>query len=67
MSKTKHKSEEMQGEGNKEADRRYRHGVKKTVDRTSEKERTERARNLSKEDAEAARAAESKGRAKARS
>lgn len=66
MSKTRRRNEEMQGEGNKEADRRYRRGVKQTVEDTTEEERAERARELSGEQAEDAHNAEAKGKARAR-
>jgi hypothetical protein len=56
----------MQGEGNKEADRRYRKGVKETVDATTEEERERNARNLSGKDREAAEQAEAEGKSKAR-
>lgn len=54
------------GEGNREADRRYREGVEETVKKTSEEERSERARNLSREDLDKARQAEEKGKSRAR-
>lgn len=54
------------GEGNREADRRYRKGVEETVKKTSEEERSERARNLSREDLDKARQAEEKGKSRAR-
>src|SRR5690606_25291082 len=38
------------GEGNREADRRYREGVRRTVDDTSEEERSEQARDLGAEE-----------------
>ena len=55
-----------QGEGNREADRRYRQGVRETVEETTEEERAQRARDLSPEEQEAARAAEEQGKAKKR-
>lgn len=54
------------GEGNREADRRYRKGVRETVDETSEKERAEKARKLDDEAREEARKAEKEGRSRAR-
>ena len=54
------------GEGNREADRRYREGVEETVKKTSEEERSKRARNLSREDLDKARQAEEKGKSRAR-
>jgi hypothetical protein len=54
------------GEGNRDADRRYRKGVKETVENTSEEERSERARNVSREDLGKARRAEEKGKSRAR-
>ena len=55
-----------QGEGNREADRRYRRGVGETVRETTEEERADRARNLTPEELEAARQAEEQGKAKKR-
>lgn len=54
------------GEGNRKADRRYREGVKKTVEGTSESERAEKARDVSEDELEQARSAEEKGRSRAR-
>jgi hypothetical protein len=54
------------GEGNREADRRYRKGVKETVENTSEEERSKKARNVSREDLGEARQAEEKGKSRAR-
>jgi hypothetical protein len=54
------------GEGNREADRRYRKGVSETVEKTSEEERSNKARNVSREDLDKARKAEEKGRSRAR-
>ena len=53
-----------QGEGNREADRRYRRGVRETVEQTSEEERARRARDLTPEQQEAARRAEEEGKAR---
>jgi hypothetical protein len=55
-----------QGEGNREADQRYRRGVQETVENTTPEERARRARDLSPEEQEAARAAEEAGKAKKR-
>jgi len=49
--------EKNQGEGNREADRRYRRGVRETVEKTTEEERARRARDLPPDEKEAARAA----------
>ena len=46
--------ESNQGEGNREADRRYRKGVRKTVARTTEEEREEKARSLTEAEREEA-------------
>lgn len=54
------------GEGNREADRRYRDGVKKTVEKTSEEERSSKARDVSREELDKARQAEEKGKSRAR-
>jgi len=54
------------GEGNREADRRYRKGVSKTTEDTSAEERSEKARDLSQEELEEARQAEEKGKSRAR-
>lgn len=54
------------GEGNREADRRYRKGVDKTVEDTSASERSRKARDLSDEELRKARQAEEKGKSRAR-
>jgi len=54
------------GEGNREADRRYRKGVRETVEDTSEEERGKKARNMSREDLDKARQAEEKGKSRAK-
>ena len=54
------------GEGNREADRRYRKGVSKTVEDTSSSERSRKARDLSEEELRKARQAEEKGKSRAR-
>jgi hypothetical protein len=59
-------SKKNQGEGNREADRRYRDGVRETVKETTADERARRARNLTPEELEAARAAEKLAKAKKR-
>ena len=55
-----------QGEGNREADRRYRRGVRETVEETTPEERARRARDLTPEELDAARAAEETAKAKKR-
>lgn len=54
------------GEGNREADRRYREHVKETVKDTSESERSKKARDLTPEELAEAREAEEKGKRQAR-
>jgi hypothetical protein len=58
--------EKNQGEGNRDADRRYRRGVRETVNETTEEERARRARDLTPEEQEAARRAEEEGKARKR-
>lgn len=58
--------EKNQGEGNREADRRYRRGVRETVEETTPEERARRARDLTPEELDAARAAEEAAKAKKR-
>ncbi|MDX1561912.1 MAG: hypothetical protein R3305_03255 [Gammaproteobacteria bacterium] len=60
-------SKDRRGEGNPDADRRYRQGVRDTVSKTSDKERADKARDLSDDDKSAAKRAEEKGKSKARS
>jgi hypothetical protein len=60
-------ADKNQGEGNREADRRYRSGVRETVRETTEKERADRARNLTGAEQEEARRAEEEAKAKKRS
>ena len=55
-----------QGEGNREADRRYRRGVRETVEETTPEERAQRARDLTPEEQDEARAAEEAAKAKKR-
>jgi hypothetical protein len=55
-----------EGEGNRSADRRYREGVRKTVEETTDEERAEQARDLSPEELREAEAAERVGREKAK-
>ena len=55
-----------QGEGNRDADRRYRKGVRKTVEETTEEQRASEARELSDDELTAARDAERIGKEKAR-
>lgn len=52
------KPDEEAGEGNREADKRYRHGVRETVERTDADERAEQARDISDKDLNEAKAAE---------
>ena len=56
-----------QGEGNREADRRYREGVRKTVRETTEEERATGARELEGEERDEALEAERTAKAKKRS
>lgn len=56
-----------QGEGNREADRRYREGVQKTVRETTEDERAADARDLEGDEREEALEAEKTGKSKKRS
>ena len=58
--------EKNQGEGNREADRRYRRGVRETVEETTEDERARRARTLTPEEQQAAQRAEEEGKARKR-
>lgn len=60
-------NEKNQGEGNREADRRYRQGVEETVRETTEAERAEKARNMTPQEKEEARRAEQEGKARKRS
>ena len=60
-------SSENQGEGNRDADRRYREGVQDTVESTTEAERAERARKVDEDQLEADREAEEEGKSHARS
>jgi hypothetical protein len=60
-------NEKNQGEGNREADRRYRQGVRETVHDTTEEERAKRARELTPEEREEAERAEREGRERKRS
>jgi hypothetical protein len=59
-------SNQNEGEGNRAADRRYRAGVRKTVESTSDEERAEQARDLSPEELREAQAAEKAGMEKAK-
>jgi len=66
-SKDKNRKDDLnQGEGNKAADRRYREGVKETIEDLSEEERAKRARSLSGREKDEARRAEDEGRSHAR-
>lgn len=51
---------------NREAEERYRKGVKETTRETSEKERERKARDLDKDDLSDARRSEEKGKSRAR-
>jgi len=55
-----------EGEGNREADRRYRKGVRKTVANTTEEERERQARDLTPEEREEANRAEEEGKSHAK-
>jgi len=55
-----------QGEGNRDADRHYRDGVKNTVEHTTDQERAEKARNLTPEQRKAAERAEETGKSHAK-
>lgn len=57
---------QIKGEGNPEADQRYREGVRQTVEETSEAERADKARNLKGDDKAKARQAEEAGKSHAR-
>jgi hypothetical protein len=59
-------NEKMHGEGNHEADRRYRRRLRKTVDQTTEEERAIRARSLSGKEKAKARKAEAAAKRRAR-
>jgi hypothetical protein len=63
---TKMIEERKGGEGNREADRRYRKGVRETVEETSEEERSRKARDLDRDDLDEARQAEEKGKSRAK-
>lgn len=54
------------GEGNREADRRYRKGVRDTVENTSASDRADAARQMNEEELEKARQAEKEGKSRAR-
>lgn len=60
-------SKDRKGEGNRDADRRYREGVRKTVDETTEEERERKARKMPPQEQAEARRAEERGKSKARS
>ena len=55
-----------EGEGNREADRRYRKGVRKTVANTTEEERERQARDLTPEERMEANRAEEEGKSHAK-
>lgn len=54
------------GEGDRESDREYREGVKRTVERTSEAERQRKARDLTPEELEKVRSAEEQAQSRGR-
>ena len=54
------------GEGNAEADRRYREAVRETTEQTTGREREEKARDVTAEEKSAIRDAEEKARSRAR-
>ncbi|HEX5045985.1 MAG TPA: hypothetical protein VFX89_02600 [Gammaproteobacteria bacterium] len=58
--------DDNQGEGNRDADRRYRRGVKKTLEETTPEERAEEARDMTPEERAAAERAEAEGKRHAR-
>jgi hypothetical protein len=58
--------EKNEGEGNREADRRYRKGVSETVANTTEEEREEKARDLTQAEREEAERAEEEGKSHAK-
>jgi hypothetical protein len=60
------KPDEETGEGNREADRRYRQGMRETIESTDADERAEQARDISDKDLNEARAAEDDVRSRAR-
>jgi hypothetical protein len=59
-------SKQNGGEGNREADRRYREHVSETVEKTSESERARKARDTDPEELEKDRKAEEEARSHAR-
>lgn len=60
------KADEKIGEGNREADRRYRKDVRDTVNKTSTEERAEAARNLKDDELRESRAAAKSAKSRAR-
>jgi hypothetical protein len=58
--------DKVQGEGNYDADRRYRRGVSETLSETTEKERARAARSMTEAEKKAAEQAEKEGQRKAR-
>lgn len=65
MGKQQAAESDMHGEGNKVADRRYRKGVRDTVEENSAEEMADKARNLSDEELREARQAERDARERA--
>lgn len=61
------KSKSGGGEGNHEADRAYRKGVRETVEKTSTRERAQKARDMDEAEREQARRAEERARSRSRS
>jgi hypothetical protein len=59
-------NDKMQGEGNYDADRRYRRGVRKTLSETTEQERAKRARSMTDLEKAEAQEAESEGKSHSR-
>ncbi|MEQ8206488.1 MAG: hypothetical protein RIA65_09955 [Woeseia sp.] len=60
------KPDEEIGEGNREADKRYRKNVRETVENTDADERAQQARDISQKDLNDAQEAEEKTRSPAR-
>lgn len=54
------------GEGDREADRNYREGVRETVKKTTAEERSKKARDISPKDLQEARQAEKEGKSRAK-
>ncbi|HET6565189.1 MAG TPA: hypothetical protein VFG52_07240 [Xanthomonadales bacterium] len=54
------------GEGNREADQRYRKGVRETMKKTSDPERARKARDISTDELSKLKQAEAKGKSRKR-